>query len=35
MGKITEKYMKNLKQACGEISAQVCPKNFLVESFVL
>ena len=30
-GKITEKYMENLKQASGEIQAHVRPKNFLVQ----
>ena len=28
-GKITDKYMENLKQASEEIEAQVRPKNFL------
>ena len=35
LGKITDKYMENLKQASGEIEAQVRPQNLLVESFVL
>ena len=35
VGKITDKYMENLKQASGEIQAQVCPPNFLGQSFAL
>ena len=34
-GKITDKDMENLKQACGEISAQVRPQIFLGQSFAL
>ena len=32
-GKITDKYMKNLKQSSGNIQAQVRTKIFLVQSF--
>ena len=32
-GKITDKYMDNLKQASGEIKAQVHPQNVLGQSF--
>ena len=34
-GKITDKYMENVKQASGEIQAQVRPPNFLGQSFAL
>ena len=34
-GKITDKHMGNLKQASGEISAQVRLQNFLGQSFAL
>ena len=34
-GETTNKCMENLKQASGEIQAQLRPKNFLVQSFVL
>ena len=34
-GKITDKYMENLKQASGEIKAHVRPQIFLVQSFTL
>ena len=34
-GKITDKYMENLKQVSGEIEAQVRSQNLLVQSFVL
>ena len=33
--KITDKYMENLKQASGEIYAQVSLQNFFGRSFAL
>ena len=32
-GKITDKYVENLRQASWEIYAQIRPKIFLVQSF--
>ena len=34
-GKITDKYMENLKQASGNIQAQVRTKIFLAQFFAL
>ena len=34
-GKITDKYMENLKQASRQIQAQTRPQSFLGQSFAL